>query len=222
MTDGGIFQAVARGSDISLISVLGAIPLPMAVIDAHAQLQCANNAFHIAIKHSPIELHAGRVILSVKSAQMQFRNALTKEPAIQTSAEPQVASGCDIYVSSRPHTNPQDGALWLNLRPCSSGGEAANCKSAPPYFVLSLLAPDLMTTGPERLALRLQSIFGLSTAEALTAIWLGQGLSADDIAAQRDVSLPTIRTQLAAIRAKLGVETSSAAVHIITRLSLPL
>ena len=50
----------------------------------------------------------------------------------------------------------------------------------------------------------LQQLFGLTAAEASVALALAAGRSAEEIAAERAVSLPTVRTQLRQMLAKTG------------------
>lgn len=45
-------------------------------------------------------------------------------------------------------------------------------------------------------------LFGLNRAEAEVALALGGGASADDVARRRNVSLPTVRSQIRAILGK--------------------
>jgi len=51
----------------------------------------------------------------------------------------------------------------------------------------------------------LRRIFGLSPAEARVAVKLADGRTPSEIAAAMQVSLSTVRTQIAAVRGKLGV-----------------
>jgi DNA-binding CsgD family transcriptional regulator len=73
------------------------------------------------------------------------------------------------------------------------------------------LAPSLalvLITEPadsHRLAVpALQQLFGLTAAEAGVALALAAGHSAEEIAAERRVSVPTVRTQIRQILAKTG------------------
>jgi DNA-binding CsgD family transcriptional regulator len=58
--------------------------------------------------------------------------------------------------------------------------------------------------GPVLTASALHQLFGLTSAEASVALALAAGRSAEEIAAERAVSLPTVRTQIRQILAKTG------------------
>ena len=58
--------------------------------------------------------------------------------------------------------------------------------------------------GPVLAAQALQQLFGLTAAEASVALALAAGRSAEEIAGERAVSLPTVRTQIRQILAKTG------------------
>jgi DNA-binding CsgD family transcriptional regulator len=58
--------------------------------------------------------------------------------------------------------------------------------------------------GPGLAAQALQQLFGLTAAEAGVALALASGRSAEEIAGERAVSLPTVRTQIRQILAKTG------------------
>jgi DNA-binding CsgD family transcriptional regulator len=58
--------------------------------------------------------------------------------------------------------------------------------------------------GPVLAAQALQQLFALTAAEAGVALALAAGRSAEDIAAERGVSLPTMRTQIRQILEKTG------------------
>ena len=60
------------------------------------------------------------------------------------------------------------------------------------------------TDGPVLDAQALQQLFALTAAEAGVALTLAAGRSAEDIATERGVSLPTVRTQIARFWRRLG------------------
>jgi DNA-binding CsgD family transcriptional regulator len=64
---------------------------------------------------------------------------------------------------------------------------------APALALVLITAP---ADGPGLAASALQQLFGLTAAEASVALALAAGHSAEKIAAERAVSLPTVRTQL--------------------------
>ncbi len=61
-------------------------------------------------------------------------------------------------------------------------------------------------------------LFGLSPVEAQTAICVAHGKSPDEISAQRGVKLSTVRSQIHAVYAKMGVEQQSELVRLMCSL----
>jgi DNA-binding CsgD family transcriptional regulator len=70
---------------------------------------------------------------------------------------------------------------------------------------------------PTGFASRLQSLFGLSPAEAALGISLVEGQSPADVAAARAVSIHTVRTQLAQLFRKTGTTRQSQLVAVLLR-----
>jgi len=146
-------------------------------------------------------------LISAREGQIQlseFLNVIRSEKPDQLNRNQR----SNIYVRS----TVEQAAFWI------SGAKI----SGRPHIVITVYAPNLSTIDAKRLTQRLEALFGLSPAEAQTALYLGRGLKAKDIAHARIVSLPTVRSQISAIRDKIGAATSLQAVAIITRLSLPL
>lgn len=71
---------------------------------------------------------------------------------------------------------------------------------------------------PAQTALMLQHAFGLTVAEAEVALQLTAGCRADAIAAQRGVSVSTVRAQIKSVLAKCGVSSQVELVALIDRL----
>jgi DNA-binding CsgD family transcriptional regulator len=65
---------------------------------------------------------------------------------------------------------------------------------------------------------RLRQLFGLSPTEASLAVALAQGLTPEDMADTRRVSLATIRTQLRAVSEKMGCNRLAQVAAIVARL----
>jgi DNA-binding CsgD family transcriptional regulator len=66
----------------------------------------------------------------------------------------------------------------------------------------------------------LQQAFGLTPAEAQTASLMGSGLSPQDTADQLGLTVGTIRCELKAIFAKVGISRQSELASTVTRLAL--
>ncbi|MBA2964882.1 MULTISPECIES: hypothetical protein [Ramlibacter] len=67
----------------------------------------------------------------------------------------------------------------------------------------------------------LQSLYGLTAAEAALAVALGAGTMLEAHAAARGVSLHTVKSQLKAVLAKLGVHRQADVVRVVNRLLQP-
>jgi DNA-binding CsgD family transcriptional regulator/PAS domain-containing protein len=87
------------------------------------------------------------------------------------------------------------------------------------------LAPSLAlvlitdpANGPVLTAQALQQLFALTAAEASVALALAAGRSAEDIAAEREVSLPTVRTQIRQILEKTGARHLRDLVRLLAAL----
>jgi DNA-binding CsgD family transcriptional regulator len=72
--------------------------------------------------------------------------------------------------------------------------------------------------GPVLAEQALQQLFGLAAAEASVALALAAGYSAEAIAGERGVSLPTVRPQIRQILAKTGALHLCDLVRLLTRL----
>ena len=113
-----------------------------------------------------------------------------------------------LYVTG---TDLQD-VLWVTLTPGLNSGEV----------MITVLMPDLLILDAQVLENRLRQLFQLTVMEAKCAVLLTHGSNAQEIADIRGVSLPTIRTQLKAIREKMNVKTSLAIAAKVSKLSIPL
>lgn len=95
-------------------------------------------------------------------------------------------------------------------------------RGGPPVVLLRLLPPpDQLTIDEEALV----TWYGLSNKEAALAAAFATGTSLADFADQRDVSITTVRTQFANLKAKLGAGDQAAVVrHVLqaaTQASFP-
>lgn len=190
-------------------AMIMALPLPVGLIDYSGHIQFSNAAFQNIQSASHHFTAAGTFSLRERGAARQMKSAIE---ALKFG--PQDSS--DIYVKPQNfnNTSPERGAeiLWMRLQLIPNDN----------LIMVSIYAPNITALDGDGLALRLQNLFDLSSAEAATALCLAGGASAASIAQDRGVSLPTVRTQLCAIRTKMGVKTSLEAVVQITKLSLPL
>jgi DNA-binding CsgD family transcriptional regulator len=71
---------------------------------------------------------------------------------------------------------------------------------------------------PEVPGRHLVELFGLTPAEACLAVALVAGKRLEDIAEERGVRMPTLRTQMRAILDKTGTDRQSALMRLMVRL----
>jgi len=88
-----------------------------------------------------------------------------------------------------------------NLRPYLVAVSPLSSAAGPPMAMIVLRDPDCRLGSP---ADKLRQLFGLSAAEASVAVALAEGMTPDEMAQARQVSLSTIRSQLHAASAKMG------------------
>ncbi|MEL0622555.1 helix-turn-helix transcriptional regulator [Marinomonas arenicola] len=90
-------------------------------------------------------------------------------------------------------------------------------KSAAPLLnqvVLYLSCPELCSFSTER---TLQEVYKLTSAEALLALAISKGLTLQEIANERNVSIQTVRSQLKSIFQKMSINSQSDLIrHILT------
>lgn len=115
-------------------------------------------------------------------------------------------------------------AAPIKLKPAGKATQAAVVKRAGaraadawggPVWILMLadLAID------DTLVAQARAVFGLTEAEALVAVRFVQGVSLDEIAASRRVSLETIRAQIKSIKAKTGARDLQILMRLLCALA---
>jgi PAS domain-containing protein len=129
-------------------------------------------------------------------------------------------------VKTAGRRNGQGGGALLVSRP--SGRRPFALLIAPLGPEMTLAAQDhspaaliLMTDldgRPELLGKRLAELFGLTPAEACLAVALAGGQRLEDVAAERCVRMPTLRTQLRAILDKTGTRRQADLMRLVIAL----
>ena len=95
-----------------------------------------------------------------------------------------------------------------------AGARAADAWGRPVWL---LMLADLAID--DTLAAQARAVFGLTEAEALVAVRFVQGVSLDEIAALRRVSLETIRAQIKSIKAKTGARDLQILMRLLCALA---
>ena len=180
--------------------LLTALPLPICLLDKKRMYLFQNKAFEY-LRGKTTRFIIGNICkLSNAAANGDLRDGIDRISA----GSPHETLYCSTIGAEEP--------LWVTLTPGVNIGDV----------MVTVLRPDLLTLDESVLENRLRQLFELTAMEAKCAVLLTQGSSAQEIAAKRGVSLPTIRTQLKAIREKMGVKTSLAIAAKVSKLSLPL
>lgn len=186
--------------DATFEALLTALPLPVCVLDETGRYTFQNKAFEFLRKRTTHFIIGKLCKLSSSAAQNELRSCIES-----------LGTGCPqetLYLNG----SSSNVALWFTLTAGPKNGEV----------MMTVLMPNLLTLDAKVLENRLREIFKLTQMEAKCAVLLTHGSSAQEIADIRGVSLPTIRTQLKAIREKMNVKTSLAIAAKVSKLSLPL
>ena len=176
------------------------LPLPVCVMNRFGKIIFGNQAFQYLRQNSPQFLNGTILTFRDKQAQLSYVAALEKIVHEQSASEV-------VFVAEKQ----SDENLWATLSP--SGKDST--------VIMTFLSPSLISIGSDTMERRLRTLFGLTAMEAKCALLLARGLSASNIAKQRGVSLPTIRTQLRSIREKMSVQSSLAIAAQVSKLAMP-
>lgn len=175
------------------------LPFPVCVIDALGSYLFENEAFRFLRLKTSHFISGASCRLSRIAIQSDFRAAIDA-----------VTAGAGQKTFYFPGEDLKS-SLWLTLKPGFNAGDV----------MITVLMPDLLSLDEDVLEQRLRQLFELTAMEAKCAVLLAQGSNAQAIADFRGVSLPTIRTQLKAIREKMNVKTSLAIAAKVSKLGLP-
>jgi len=182
-------------------AALEALPISVAIVDAGLRIQFVNQAgrrdlgradFGLRTLRSGPHIGAGVYLAArAKDDAAALRRLVMSATSGLSGGSMRVvnddASSCAVLVSPAPHTLAADETT-------ADGGAAAE-KLA---MVVMRELGGVVTPAPEMLC----DVFGLSRAEADVAAALSGGASAEDVAQQRNVSLPTVRSQIRSILGK--------------------
>ena len=176
------------------------IPLPVCVINRSHQILFSNPAFFRLRKKDPNFSEGLSFSILDKQAQLSLITAFDRIFRGLSSSE-------TIFIAGTKATE----GFWVTLTP---GGDVGT-------ILITILTPGLMPEHRETMEQRLRTLFGLTQMEARCALLLARGMSAGAIAKKRGVSLPTVRTQLRSIRAKMCVSSSLAVAAQVSKLGMP-
>jgi DNA-binding CsgD family transcriptional regulator len=182
-----------------MLDIFEVCDIALCVIRLDRTIQFANPAFRKLGRNCPSLTNASPVAVSAQP------ESLVLKQAIQNTFED---------AAPRSVTMPFGEEV---------GGTRVLISALPSSELVLLTIIPLQNSRLEgvRLSEVLRTKWSLSRREAECAILLSQGKPAKRIAEERGVSLPTIRTQLQAIREKLGVESSLEAAAMISGAAHP-
>ncbi|MBP0446090.1 hypothetical protein J8J14_15050 [Roseomonas sp. SSH11] len=203
------------------LRMLDAVPEAAMVVDATLAIHHANTAaLRLSGPASGLSLARDG---SRPGAPLHLRLPGTEETArltalVQSVARLRQAGGAmrlAAVAERRRHAiailvSPLPGALHPAGRPADSG---------PVQGLALLLLRPLDRPGPP--APLLQTLFGLTAAEAEVASGLAGGIRAEQLAERRRVSLPTIRAQVRAVLEKTGTVNLRELEALLASLPLP-
>lgn len=157
---------------------------------------------------------ASRLLLAKDGLVAEGGILQTPSTAISRKLQTAIALAC------APAPSAQAGAIWLPRgedRPplvcIVTPGKVTS--DQPPYAILAIADP---LTSPPLTGRHLMDLYRLTSAEARLACDLGEGKSVEAIAAERNVAISTVRTQLSATLKKCDVERQVDLVRLLCRL----
>ena len=178
---------------------------PLAVLGGDGRLRAANFAMRELLAEGRLVRAADTRLVGVTAPA---RRAL--QSVLRCAGAGPVAAACAPVDCDAP-------AAVLRAAPLDACA-AGELGPAEPSMLLMIDAPARpRAPSPETV----RAVFGLTRAEAAVAVRLAEGLVPVEIARRLGVSHNTVRTHLAALRAKLGVASQVAIVAQVRRASAP-
>src|SRR5215212_9280230 len=193
-----------------LESAIHHLPFGIMVVDAQRKVLAANRAAKDILQTGDALVERQSVL---RAYQREDDERLTQVLAEATAVRSNSAWSSCIRLSRR------------------SGKSAYTAIVSPLFEAVEMRSPAgsraalINITNPDRehssdLVKMLQQAFGLTPAEAQTASLMGSGLSPQDAADQLGLTVGTIRCELKAIFAKVGISRQSELASTVTRLAL--
>nr|WP_198983251.1 response regulator transcription factor [Herbaspirillum sp. ASV7] len=176
-------------------SVLNALSLPIFVLDEHRRLHLANNSAHQLIKSEPaLRFSTGKFSPADCTDDLRWKEACQRGVLILNTLD-----GERLILSLTPI--PIQSALMRGI--------------STKLTLMTAMRKRLQHTSVKAL----QLAFGVTSAEVELSILMAyEGLSPQECAERRGVSINTIRTQIQALLAKTGVSGISQLISLVLRL----
>jgi DNA-binding CsgD family transcriptional regulator len=198
--------AEVQSVDLSFRAALDQIGTPIFILDGDRRPLFLNRAADatVAMKDG-LAVREGKLLLASSTADNELTRLLVN--ATVTTGR---SSGGSLRIPRSANRTPYAAEI-VPLSPRSSG----YAEWQRPVALLRLVDPDRRTTPVGR---RLVELFKLTPAEARIAVALVEGKTAAEIADDRKISMPTVRSQIAAVLSKCGVRRQVELVNFLARL----
>jgi DNA-binding CsgD family transcriptional regulator len=193
-----------------LESAIHHLPFGIMVVDAHRKVLATNRAAKDILQTRDALVERQSVLRAYQREDDERLTQVLAEATAVRSNPPW--SGC-IRLSRRSG-RPAYTAIVSTLFDAVDGRSTVGSRAA----LITITDPDREHSSG--LAKMLQQAFGLTPAEAQTASLMGSGLSPQDTADQLGLTVGTIRCELKAIFAKVGISRQSELASTVTRLAL--
>ncbi|OIO69692.1 MAG: hypothetical protein CO186_09965 [Zetaproteobacteria bacterium CG_4_9_14_3_um_filter_49_83] len=188
---------------------LGLDSLKVGVIFFNNQLQiifCNKSAEQIIENHPAITIRNESVFATSAADNLKIRHGLARAAIADQNDE---TDGITAIGLRHPDaTTP----LPTIISPIRQSDFRDNIAAGTASIVMTITNPDQMMINSPSL---LEDIYGLSPSEAEVALHLANGITPTEIAAKKNVKLPTIRTQLISIYHKVGVKSQAQLIKIL-------
>lgn len=185
-------QASERSSDLA--AALDLLDAAVILTDSRLRVAHANRAAE--------ELAKSRTGLSLDRGSLALRDGQCSRRIAQAASEALAAATGHVKITQAEHiaiTCAESGTPFrVSLHPLSKRPSGTGTRVKAELAVVIRSGGNKSQDG----AVRLQSLFGLTAAEAILAHAVASGRSLDDHARERGIAISTVRTQLRALFAK--------------------
>ena len=198
-----------RLRDQAVEAALDRLPYGVVIADATGRTLVVNRAAkQMVAANDGLLLRGGHLA----AARTEETAALARHvaEAVQTAGRCNGQGGGAVLVSRPSGRRP----FAVLIAPLSPDVSLAAQHQAPAALIL---ITDLESR-PELLGKRLAELFGLTPAEACLAVALAGGKRLEDVAEERGVRMPTLRSQLRAVLGKTGTRRQADLMRLIVGL----
>jgi len=190
---------------------LDCLAIPVLVLNRNAQALFVNHAAQeLLAQRKDISLRMGHLALADGESQRRLEALLAhaSERFRKLALEP-----CTVAIG-----NPTEDGLIMSITPAGRLATGQGLKGHAAAVVFLRSARSAAPINPRDL----QTLYGLTAAEANLAVALAQGQSLEDYSAARGTSPHTVRSQLRGVFEKTGVTRQTELVRVLLCGSVPL